>query len=184
MIGAMLAGLLACSGSREPASAPTPAEDATTAPTPPPPEQPARTPPRDGVMVTSPNGLCGTGEVVYFSCPLAAARVASLCGTADLTGASAALQLRIGRQQSDPEIRFPPGTARSVDTFEGARSGGVLAVRVSTGRMGYEVFRDGEGGGVTTAAPNGTRTDERCIATPIGDLNGVLAAVEGVSFWR
>lgn len=174
---------LACSGRREPVT-PTPASEPAPAAVPAaePIREPGDTPPRDLVVVTRP--LCADGEHVHFSCALLKARVVSLCGSESLSGPDAALRLRVGLNLSAPDVVWPPGAARSVESFEGARGDGVIAVRTGTGRTSHEVFIDGEGGGYTVVAPNGTRTEQRCLGAPTGDLGGVVDVVPQAESWR
>lgn len=185
----IITALLACGTTREarpegePPTADPTAQEAPPAPErDPPPVQ--EVPHRDGVIVTNPQGLCADGEVVYFSCPLEQARLVSLCGTDSLSGEGAALQLRVGRSGS-LEVSLPPAPEDSVDVFEGATAAGAMAVRLSTGRLGFEIFQEATGAaGLTHVAPNGIRTDENCMSSPYGGLENVIGEVVSISYWR
>ena len=183
MTGTLLWFALACAGGKEPPATPTTTAGQGATPAPPPPGAGGQArPPGAGNPPPPPNrdiaintrSLCQSGETVHFSCPLAEARVASLCGDADPGAAGAALQLRVGRP-GNLDVRFPTGAPDSAAAFTGQGT----EVRVTTGRMGYAVFSDADGGGVATFAPSGARTDARCLATPAGDLAAVVAALGG-----
>lgn len=65
----------------------------------------------------APATLCEAGERVYFSCATAPrGRIASLCGSADLGGASGYLQYRFGRPGA-VELAFPSARAGSLHRF-------------------------------------------------------------------
>lgn len=138
---------------------------------------------QEEVVVAHGRGLCLDDEVVYFACPLERDRLVSLCGTAALRGQGAALRLRVGRTGS-LEVHLPPAPEGSVDVFEGGVLEGAMAVRLSTGRLGFEVFQEGDMAGLTRVAPNGSRTDERCLAIPSGDLERVIQEVFSIPYWR
>lgn len=118
-------------------------------------------------------GLCGAGEVTYFSCPTARGKTISLCGSVP-----SALQYRYG-QTSKLEWVYPPNPTQGLRQLGYAHYTRYQAERTevdfSRADVDYAVFDYSERGqrtaGVRVTTSDGSEHDVACAGAIRGRLD-------------